>query len=56
VAQQARGVSSAKSAYGAIETRSIIDATPVDDWHSVALVRMAATVSEGPYMLISDAV
>jgi malate dehydrogenase len=36
---QARGVSSAKSAaHGAIETvRSIIDATPADDWHSVAL-------------------
>lgn len=36
---QARGVSSAKSAaHGAIETvRSIIDATPGDDWHSVAL-------------------
>ena len=36
---QARGVSSAKSAaHGAIETvTSIIDATPADDWHSVAL-------------------
>ena len=36
---QARGVSSAKSAaHAAIETvRSIINATPEDDWHSVAL-------------------
>ena len=36
---QARGVSSAKSAaHGAIETvTSIIDATPADDWHSIAL-------------------
>jgi malate dehydrogenase len=36
---QARGVSSAKSAaHGAIDTvRSIIYATPEDDWHSVAL-------------------
>ena len=36
---QARGLSSAKSAaHGAIETvRSIINATPEDDWHSVAL-------------------
>ncbi len=36
---QARGVSSAKSAaHGAIETvASIIDATPADDWHSIAL-------------------
>jgi malate dehydrogenase len=36
---QARGVSSAKSAaHGAVETvRSIINATPKDDWHSVAL-------------------
>jgi malate dehydrogenase len=36
---QARGVSSAKSAaHGAIDTaRSIINATPEDDWHSVAL-------------------
>ena len=36
---QARGVSSAKSAaHGAIETvRSIINATPEDDWHSIAL-------------------
>jgi malate dehydrogenase len=36
---QARGLSSAKSAaHGAIETvKSIINATPEDDWHSVAL-------------------
>jgi malate dehydrogenase len=36
---QARGLSSAKSAaHGAIDTvRSIINATPEDDWHSVAL-------------------
>jgi malate dehydrogenase len=36
---QTRGLSSAKSAaHGAIETvRSIINATPEDDWHSVAL-------------------
>jgi malate dehydrogenase len=36
---QARGLSSAKSAaHGAVETvRSIINATPEDDWHSVAL-------------------
>jgi malate dehydrogenase len=36
---QARGVSSAKSAaHGAIESvQSIVNATPGDDWHSVAL-------------------
>ena len=36
---QARGLSSAKSAaHGAVDTvRSIINATPEDDWHSVAL-------------------
>jgi malate dehydrogenase len=36
---QARGLSSAKSAaHGAIDTvRSIINATPEDDWHSVAI-------------------
>src|SRR5262245_9886243 len=44
---QARGVSSAKSAaHGAIDTvRSIINATPEDDWHSVAIC------SDGSYGL-----